>query len=237
MSKENIDLSNLPAHVAVIMDGNGRWAQKRKLPRIFGHRAAIKSVREIVETCAKLKLGVLTLYAFSTENWTRPRPEVSALMHLLKAYLEKELKTMMENDIRLTCIGDISKLPEGSRNELKSVMAATSGNRGMILNLALNYGGRHDIVQAVNKIIKKGVKEIDEETFGRYLYTEGLPDPDLLIRTSGEMRISNFLLWQCAYTEFYITETLWPDFREKDLYAAIADYQKRERRFGGVKQS
>lgn len=232
--REKIDLSKLPRHIAVIMDGNGRWAKRRKLPRIFGHKAGISSVRETVETCAELKIEVLTLYAFSTENWARPKAEVNALMSLLKLYLQKEYANMMKNGIRLNAIGDISVLPEGPRKALLDIMEKTGNNSGLVLNLALNYGGRQEILNAVNKVIKEKLAKVDEETFKKYLYTKDFPDPDLLIRTSGEMRLSNFLLWQSAYTELYITETLWPDFRAKDLYEAIIEFQKRERRYGGV---
>ncbi|MCB4792377.1 MAG: isoprenyl transferase [Elusimicrobia bacterium] len=232
--KEKIDLSKLPRHIAIIMDGNGRWAKKRKLPRVFGHRAGIKSVRETVETCAELKIEVLTLYAFSTENWSRPKTEVNALMALLKLYLMKEFDNLMRNDIRLNAIGDILGLPEAPRKELLGIMEKTRTNKGLVLNLALNYGGRQEILNAVTGMIKDKVEKADEGTFKKYLYTSLFPDPDLLIRTSGEMRLSNFLLWQSAYTELYITEVLWPEFRAKNLYEAISDYQKRERRYGGI---
>jgi undecaprenyl diphosphate synthase len=233
-SKDKIDISKLPRHIAVIMDGNGRWAKKRKLPRVFGHRAGIKSVREIVETCTELKIEVLTLYAFSTENWSRPANEVNALMMLLKLYLKKEYSNMMRNNIRLNAIGNILELPEAPKKELLSMIDKTRNNSGLVLNLALNYGGRQEIISAVNKIIKEKLGKVNENTFKDYLYTKDLPDPDLLIRTSGEMRISNFLLWQSAYTEFYITDVLWPDFRAKKLYEAINEYQNRERRYGGI---
>jgi undecaprenyl diphosphate synthase len=217
------------------MDGNGRWAVKRGLPRIFGHRAAVKTVRSIVEQCADLGIEVLTLYAFSTENWVRPKMEVRGLMAILKKYLRKELPTMMRNNIRFRTIGDISYFPPAVQQEIQSTIDATKGNSGMFFNLALNYGGRQDIVRAVNGLILKGIKEVDERSFGMYLDTAGLPDPDLLIRTSGEMRLSNFLLWQVAYAELYITPVLWPDFNGKNLLEAIQEYQKRDRRFGGVK--
>jgi len=231
----NIDPSKLPAHIAIIMDGNGRWAKKRGMPRIFGHRQAMKNVNEIVTSCAELKdIKVLTLYAFSTENWIRPKAEIKGLMSILKAYLVKERKTFMDNNIRFMTIGESSKLPAEQQRLLNENKALTSNNTGMILNLALNYGGRQEIVRAVNKLIKEGAKEVDEGLISAELDTAGLPDPDLLIRTSGEMRISNFLLWQIAYTELHVTSVLWPDFKTKDLYGAIADYQSRQRRYGGI---
>jgi len=217
------------------MDGNGRWAKKRGLPRIFGHRQAMQNVKEIVTACAELKaIKVLTLYALSTENWIRPKVEIKGLMSILKVYLVKERKTFMDNNIRLMIIGDSSKLPAEQQRLLNETKELTGKNTGMILNLALNYGARQEIVRAVNKLVKKGAKEVDENLISAELDTAGLPDPDLLIRTSGEMRLSNFLLWQSAYTELYVTPVLWPDFKKKDLYAAIADYQLRQRRYGGI---
>lgn len=216
------------------MDGNGRWAKKRGLPRILGHRAGEKAVRNIVETCAKLKIKILTLYAFSTENWARPKTEINSLMVLLKTYLRKELKNLLKNNIRLNVIGNISKLPQGTKTELDKVIKKTSRNSGLLLNLALNYGGRQEIVRAVNFLLRKKLKEIKEKDLSDNLYTEGIPDPDLFIRTSGEKRLSNFLLWQLAYSELYFTEVLWPDFNENDLYSAIIEYQRRNRRFGGI---
>lgn len=230
-----LDPARVPAHIAIIMDGNGRWAKKRGLPRIFGHRAAMKTVREIVTECADLGVKALTLYAFSTENWTRPEKEISGLMALLRAYLKSELKTFTKNNIRLSVIGDVSKLPQAAAKELLATRDKTSHNTGMVLNLALNYGGRDDIVRAARKAAAAGMKEIDEEGFSALLDTAGLPDPDLMIRTSGEMRLSNFLLWQLAYAELYVTPVLWPDFRAKDLREAITEYQARDRRYGGVK--
>jgi undecaprenyl diphosphate synthase len=224
----------LPRHIAIIMDGNGRWAKKRHLPRIFGHRAAMKTVREIVESCSNLGVKVLTLYAFSTENWVRPESEIRGLMTILRAYLKSELRAMLKNDVRLSVIGDISKLPNAARSELLETIEKTKHNSGLVLNLALNYGGRQEILRAVKKAAEKGLSDIDENTFAGLLDTAGLPDPDLIIRTSGEMRISNFLLWQMAYSEFYVTPVLWPDFRTRHLNAAILDYQKRDRRFGGI---
>ena len=233
-----VDFDRLPAHVAVIMDGNGRWAAQRHMPRVEGHRAGIASVRDVVETSARLGLDVLTLYAFSVENWKRPPTEVSVLMGLLKRYLRLELETLLANDIRFNVIGAEADLPDDVRRELDAGQERTSGNRGMLFNIALNYGGRAEIVRAARRVIEAGVSPSDltEETFGQQLYTAGQPDPDLLIRTSGEMRVSNFLLWQIAYAEIWVTETLWPDFRARHLIEAILDYQKRERRYGGISQ-
>jgi undecaprenyl diphosphate synthase len=231
---EQIDRKKMPAHIAIIMDGNGRWAKKKKLPRVFGHRAGMKTVKSIVETCVKLKVKVLTLYAFSTENWVRPKSEVNALMGLLKAYVNLELKNMMENDIKLMTIGDTSGLPENPRKELLKALDKTKNNKGMILNLALNYGSRDEIIRAFNRLLKKDIDEVDEKLLAGNLDTANIPDPDLLIRTSGEMRLSNFMLWQCAYTEFYITPVFWPDFMPENLYKALIEYQNRHRRYGGV---
>jgi len=220
------------------MDGNGRWAKKRALNRIRGHREGAESVRDIVRACREMGIEVLTLYAFSTENWQRPRQEISALMSLLKEFLRSELAEMMENGIRLNTIGQIERFPDHVLTVLRQVMDETRKNPGMILNLALSYGGRDEIVAAARKVaaeVQAGrlqAQEITKEVFSKYLYTEGMPEPDLLIRTSGEMRISNFLLWQIAYTEIYVTDTLWPDFRREELIQILHDYQKRERRFG-----
>jgi undecaprenyl diphosphate synthase len=220
------------------MDGNGRWAKKRSLNRIRGHREGAESVRDIVRACRETGIEVLTLYAFSTENWQRPRQEISALMGLLKNFLRSELSEMMENGIRLNAIGQIERFPDDVLTVLREVMDQTRKNPGMILNLALSYGGRDEIVTAARRIaaeVQAGrlqAEEISEGVFSKYLYTEGLPEPDLLIRTSGEMRISNFLLWQIAYTEIYVTDTLWPDFRRDELIQILRDYEKRERRFG-----
>lgn len=230
----SIDRRKLPRHIAVIMDGNGRWANRRGLPRIFGHRAGIRSVREIVRACGELEIGVLTLYAFSSENWLRPSEEVDALMRLLERYLKKETPELQKNNVSLRAIGRVEELPSFARQALKKAMEATSQNTGLVLNLALNYGSRQEIVDAVNRALRDHVKVMDERTLSRYVDTAGLPDPDLLIRTSGEYRISNFLLWQMAYTEIHITKTLWPDFHLRNLYEAILEYQKRERRFGGL---
>lgn len=233
-------VAKLPAHVAIIMDGNGRWARKRNLPRFMGHRAGSKSVRAATEAAAELGIKYLTLYAFSTENWKRPEKEVGFLMGLLNDHLEKELPTMMKNNIRLMTIGDISKLPAAPAAKLEDVKKKTEKNTGLRLVLALNYGGRAEITAAVRKIaaaVKRGkitAQSITEKTISRNLYTKDIPDPDLLIRTSGEMRLSNFLLWQISYAEIYVTDVLWPDFRKKDLAAALEEYSRRERRFGGA---
>ena len=233
-----VDFDRLPTHVAVIMDGNGRWAAERHLPRVEGHRAGIDAVRDVVETSARLGFDVLTLYAFSVENWKRPAAEVSVLMELLKRYLRVELRTLLSNDIRLRVIGQYGELPPDVRRELEVAQARTDGNHGMVFNIALNYGGRAEIVDAARRAIDAGLpsSELDERQFSQWLYTAGQPDPDLLIRTSGEMRVSNFLLWQIAYSEIWVTETLWPDFRARHLLEAILDYQKRDRRYGGIAQ-
>jgi undecaprenyl diphosphate synthase len=232
-----IDAGRIPAHIAIIMDGNGRWAQQRNLPRVAGHKEGVPAVRTTVETCAQLGVGALTLYAFSVENWKRPRMEVDTLWRLLRVYLRAELALMMRHDIRFTAIGRLEELPAQVRTELDDVTCRTSGNRGLRLNLAINYGGRAELVDAVKALVKDaraGDVEVTEEAISARLYTAGQPDPDLLIRTSGEMRISNFLLWQIAYAELYVTETLWPDFTRVELLRAILDYQKRDRRYGGL---
>ena len=232
----------LPRHIAIIMDGNGRWAKKRGLPRIAGHRDGVKSVRDVVEACGEMGIGVLTLYTFSTENRRRPVEEVSALMKLLLRTLQIEIEELNKNNVRLMTVGDIQNLPNEAGEGILDGIEATRHNTGLILNLALNYGGREEIVSAVRRIaaqVREGKlrpESIDGETIRSYLYTSELPEPDLLIRTSGEFRLSNFLLWQLAYTEIYITDVLWPDFRRMDLYAAIEDFQKRERRFGKVSE-
>ena len=232
----------LPRHVAIIMDGNGRWAKQRGLPRVAGHREGVKAVRDVVEGCGELGIDVLTLYTFSTENWRRPKEEVSALMRLLLRTLQRELDDLIRNNVRLMAVGNLEHLPDEARKGILNGIEATRENSGLILNLALNYGGREEIVAAVKRIAEKINKkaltpeDIDSDTIGRHLYTSNLPDPDLMIRTSGELRISNFLLWQLAYTEIYITDVLWPDFRRKDLFEAIDNYQKRERRFGKVSE-
>ncbi|MFN9296442.1 MAG: isoprenyl transferase [Acidobacteriota bacterium] len=233
---ESLNPQNLPRHIAVIMDGNGRWAKKRRLPRIAGHKAGVDSVREITETCARLGIQALTLYAFSTENWKRPGMEVEALWQLLKLYLRSELLTLQKNRVKLNAIGRTEDLPAAVKRELEFVMAATAGNDGLQLNLALNYSGRAEIVDAVRAMMWDGVRPeaVDEAVIERYLATAGLPEPDLLIRSSGEMRVSNFLLWQIAYSELVVSSTLWPDFRCRHLLEALQEYQRRERRFGGV---
>jgi len=235
---EEIDKGKLPRHIAIIMDGNGRWAKNKNLNRISGHIKGVNAVREIVTACRELGIKVLTLYAFSIENWRRPKEEVTALMGLLKEYLLKEREEMIQNNIRLSAIGRLEDLPVDVHNTLKETIRMTEQCNGMILNLALSYGGRSEILHAIQGILsdfQKGKvkpEEINLQRFSQYLWTRGIPDPDLLIRTSGEFRISDFLLWQIAYTELYITETLWPDFDRKELLKAIADYQSRERRFG-----
>ena len=236
-----IDPARLPAHIAIIMDGNGRWANRRSLPRVAGHSAGVGPVRSTVETCARMGIGVLTLYAFSVENWKRPRAEVETLWRLLRFYLKKELPELQQNNIRLQAIGRLEALPDAVRRELEAVIEATSRNTGLLVNLAINYSGRAEILDAINGIIDAARREgrldslrVDEELFAASLATANSPDPDLLIRTSGEMRISNFLLWQIAYSELYVTETLWPDFNRAELLKAILDYQKRDRRYGGL---
>ncbi|MEJ8758587.1 isoprenyl transferase [Pontibacter sp. H259] len=236
--REKVDINNLPRHIAVIMDGNGRWAKQRGGLRIFGHKSAITAVRETVEAAAELGVEYLTLYAFSTENWSRPASEVSALMQLLVTTIRKETATLNKNNIRLQTIGDTESLPKSCRQELQEAIDMTSGNSRMTLVLALSYSGRWELTQAMQKIAAKveqqelSASDINESIIAQHLGTAGMPDPELLIRTSGEMRISNFLLWQLAYTELYITELLWPDFRKEHLYEAILSYQRRERRFG-----
>ena len=233
-----IDADNLPQHIAIIMDGNGRWAQKHTIGRIRGHRKGAQAVRTVVRACREIGIKYLTLFAFSVENWDRPAKEVQALMFLLEEYLKKELEELQKQEIRLTTIGDIERLNPSVKEKLLQVKESTLKNDKMILNLALSYGAKDEIICAVKKIIeddkagKIDIDKLDKETFSNYLYTSGMPDPDLLIRTSGECRISNFLLWQLAYTELYFTNILWPDFTKDDLFKAIASYQKRERRFG-----
>jgi undecaprenyl diphosphate synthase len=235
---KEIDLMRLPQHIAIIMDGNGRWAEKHAMGRILGHRKGADSVRAAVRTCRRLGIKCLTLYAFSVENWLRPETEVSALLKLLMEYLDKELQGLIDKDIRLLAIGNLEALGETIFLKLQDAMAKTASNQGMVLNLALSYGGRDEIVLVIKRLIRDVMagkitsEEVSKELCASYLYTAGLPDPDLLIRTGGEYRISNFLLWQVAYTEFYFTDTLWPDFRERHIIKAISDYQRRERRFG-----
>ena len=233
-----IDIERLPKHIAIIMDGNGRWAKRRNQPRVFGHRQGAKSVRKVVEAAAKLRINNLTLYAFSTENWNRPKHEVKTLMKLLVSALKKELGLMMKNNIRLNAIGHTDMMPTNVQQELQEVLDETKENTGLVLTLALSYGARQEILRAVQEISYKvknniiSVENVDDNIINKHLYTQNLPDVDLLIRTSGEVRISNFLLWQIAYAELYFTDELWPDFNETSLHKAIADYQKRERRFG-----
>lgn len=233
-----VDLQCLPSHVAIIMDGNGRWAQSRRKPRLFGHKAGAESVSEIVEVCCEIGVPFLTLYAFSSENWKRPETEVTGLMSILKRYLESELPKMQKNGIRLLSIGDHSRLPEGVRRSLYDTINATANNRKLTLNLALSYGGRNEIVRAVKEISRKcvdgtlSIEDIADEHIDSHLDTHLMPDPDLLIRTGGEARLSNFLLWQLSYAEIYFTKIMWPDFRKNVFLQAIADYQKRQRRFG-----
>ena len=265
---DRLDLTRLPRHIAVIMDGNGRWAQRRHLPRIAGHSSGTKSARLTIETCARLKIEALTLYAFSVENWRRPKAEIDFLMQLLREYLRKEMPLLQKNNIRMKFLGRIHELPAGVQNDVRDATEQTAGNQGMTLCVALNYGGRAEIVDAVNNLIAEArtadslvsfpgsshdsgsapPRDIQRETFSvasppfteaqlsRHLYTAGLPDPDLLIRTSGEMRVSNFLLWQIAYAEIFVTDTLWPDFNRARLLEALVEFQKRDRRYGGVRE-
>ncbi|MGB7439013.1 MAG: isoprenyl transferase [Candidatus Acidiferrum sp.] len=234
-----LDLSRLPRHIAIIMDGNGRWAQKRHLPRVAGHRAGTQSARMAIETCARLHIEALTLYAFSVENWRRPKTEIEFLMQLLREYLRKEMPLLQKNNIRMRFLGRADELPEGVQKDTREATENTAKNTGMVLNIALNYGGRAEIVDAINAILAtrnghQPPEPITEEDLNQHLYTADLPDPDLLIRTSGEMRVSNFLLWQIAYAEISVTETLWPDFNRPRLLEALLDYQKRERRYGAI---
>ena len=238
LAKLILKRGNLPGHVAVIMDGNGRWAQKRGLPRTVGHRAGVKAVKRVVQAASRINIGYLTLYTFSSENWKRPKGEVSAIMKLLYDTTKKEMRELVKNNVRLITTGKIEELPPSRRQILEKAIQATSKNTGLTLNLALNYSGREEIIEAVrtlSRLVKENglqPNQINEQLFSQHLYTKSLPDPDLLIRTSGEMRLSNFLLWQTSYTELYITEVLWPDFAEEDFFRAIQDYQSRERRFG-----
>ncbi len=234
-----VDPDRLPRHIAVIMDGNGRWAKRRLMPRVAGHRAGIESVREIIESCCRLGVNALTLYAFSVENWKRPRAEVETLWGLLERYLRDELGRLKSNNVRFQVIGRIEQLPAAVQSTLDYAIVETAANSGLRLTVALNYGGRAEIVDAVNTLLARARQSevelrVDEATFGAYLATAGLPDPDLLIRTSGEVRVSNFLLWQIAYTEIWVTEKYWPEFRSGDLLEAVLEFQKRERRFGGL---
>ena len=238
MTAIDIDIKRLPKHIAIIMDGNGRWAKLRKQPRVFGHREGAKSVRKVVEAAARLRINNLTLYAFSTENWNRPKREVKTLMKLLVSALKRELPLMKKKNIRLNAIGHTDMMPENVQYELQEVIDQTKTNTGLVLTLALSYGAREEIQRAIQEISHKvknniiSVENVDGDIINKHLYTQNLPDVDLLIRTSGEVRISNFLLWQIAYAELYFTDELWPDFNETSFHKAIADYQKRERRFG-----
>ena len=238
--KEKILVQPVPKHIAIIMDGNGRWARGKTLPRIAGHREGVNSVREITRVCGEIGVQYLTLYTFSIENWKRPAAEVSALMTLLLRTINKEVKGLHKNNVKFDIIGDLEKLPVSTKNSLQKGADLTAKNTGLNLSLALNYGSRQEIIEAVQKIVIKvkngslNSDEINENIFSDYLYTKGIPDPDLMIRTSGESRLSNFLLWQSAYTEIYMTDTFWPEFREKELMKAVKDYQSRERRFGKV---
>jgi len=237
----DIDMARIPKHIAIIMDGNGRWAKERNLPRALGHKAGVEAIRRIVKECNKLGVKYLTLYAFSTENWNRPLKEVDSLMKLLVEYLKNEFEELNANDVVINSIGNISKLPKICREELNNAYEKTKNNKGLTLNLALNYGGRNEIVEAVKEINsdllskKLSINEITEDLISKYMYTKEMPDPDLIIRPSGELRLSNFLLWQSAYSEFWFSNINWPDFHEDQLKCAIADYQKRDRRFGKVK--
>lgn len=235
-----LDMNLIPKHIAIIMDGNGRWAKERNLPRTMGHRAGIETIREIVKECSRLGVKYLTLYAFSTENWKRPTDEVNALMKLLVEYLKNEFDELHSNNVVINSIGDISRLPLICQKELENAYARTNTNSGLVLNLALNYGGRDDITHAFKKMYKDlkfgnlMENDICEDTISKYLYTAGIPDPDIIIRPSGEQRLSNFLLWQCAYSEFWVSNIKWPEFKKEHLHQAISDYQNRDRRFGGI---
>ncbi len=239
----SVDFSRLPKHIAVIMDGNGRWAKQRGKPRVFGHRAGVESVRAIIDTSARLGIKAVTLYAFSTENWKRPQDEIGALFLMLKHFVRQELKTLIKNNVRFQAIGKLEGLAADVQKELQIAKEKTQNNTGTILSVALNYGGRIEIVDACKKAVKslldsgKNIENLSEELIEQFLYTQGLPEVDLLIRTSGEMRISNFLLWQIAYSEIYITETLFPDFRREQIFDAVIEYQKRDRRFGDIGSS
>lgn len=231
-----LEMDNIPKHIGIIMDGNGRWAKKRGLPRSLGHKAGVEAIREIVKECSKLGVKYLTIYAFSTENWKRPVDEVNALMNLLADYLKKEFDELDRNNVIINYIGDITMLPKVCQDELMDSNRKTKSNTGLTLNLALNYGGRREIIDAVKKIAaEKSFDKITEDNFNEYLYTKGMPDPDLIIRPSGELRLSNFLIWQSAYSELWFSDINWPDFKKGDLHKAISDYQKRDRRYGGIK--
>lgn len=238
--REKIDMDRLPSHIAIIMDGNGRWAKKRLLPRTAGHREGMKRVIDIVQVASELNIKYLSLYAFSTENWKRPKEEIDGLMKLLVEYIRIELDRIHRNNIKIQTMGDLSKIPEFARKEIKRAIDTTQNNTKMVLNIGLNYGGRDEIIRGIKSLLedirmgKINIEEVDEGSFKNYLYTKDIPDPDLLIRPSGELRISNFMLYQIAYTEFWFSDILWPDFKEEHLYMAIIDYQRRNRRFGGI---
>ena len=239
---EKLNLGRLPKHLAVIMDGNGRWAQRRHLPRMAGHRKGTETARVTIETCSRLKLEALTLYAFSVENWRRPKAEIDFLMQLLREYLRQEMPLIQRNNIRMRFLGRSDELPAAVQRDTREAVQATAGNTGMVLCIALNYGGRAEIVDAANALLAErqaagDSRKLTESDLERHLYTAGLADPDLLIRTSGEMRVSNFLLWQIAYAEIFVTETLWPDFNRPRLLEAFVDFQKRDRRYGGIGES
>ena len=229
-----IDMANLPTHIAFIMDGNGRWATKRGLPRTAGHKAGIDALRHVLDHSVKLGIKIISLYAFSTENWKRPKEEVEEIFKLLREYLNEDTKKLIEQGIKVVTMGDLSKLPEDIRQAFEKVILETSTCTKNIFNIGINYGGRPEIIRAINSIISAGIKNIDEQTFKKFLYTADLPDPDFIIRTSGEMRLSNFMPYQSAYSEFYFPKTFWPDFKEKELEKAIVEYQNRHRRFGAI---
>lgn len=237
----DINLDKVPAHIAIIMDGNGRWAKSRFMPRTYGHKVGVETIRKVVKECSRLGVKYLTLYAFSTENWKRPKDEVSALMGLLVKYLRNELEELHKNNVKILTIGDISKLPQACIEELDHAKEKTKDNRGLVMSLALNYGGRNDLVNAVKNISQEvvdgkiSVEDIGDDLISSHLSTKESPDPDLVVRTSGEQRLSNFLLWELAYSEFYFADIHWPDFDEKELQKAIFAYQSRDRRFGGIK--
>lgn len=237
----SLDMENIPKHIAIIMDGNGRWAKKRKLPRTMGHKAGVETIRRVLKEADKLGVKYMTLYAFSTENWKRPKEEVNALMKLLIQYLRQEINELHKNGVKINVLGDITKLPKECQEEIEKSVDKTKNNVGITMNVALNYGGRDEILRAVKSIseeVLKGninIEDINDEVMENYLYTKGVPDPDIIIRPSGEQRLSNFLLWQCAYSEFWYSDICWPDFKEEDLHRAIYDFQRRDRRFGGVK--
>ncbi|KAB3536967.1 isoprenyl transferase [Alkaliphilus pronyensis] len=240
IDSSKIDNNKIPNHIAIIMDGNGRWAKKRKLPRTFGHRAGVEALRDIISTASEIGVKNLTLYAFSTENWNRPKEEVSALMELLVEYLKKEVEELNKNNVKINTIGDIEGMPDYAGEEINNAKELTKGNDGLAVNIALNYGGRNEIIRGIKKLHKDlvenkiNVEDLQPNVFSSYLDTANISDPDLLIRTSGEYRLSNFLLWQCAYTEFWFTDKYWPDFTGQDLILAIQDYQNRIRRYGGI---